>query len=682
MVKRTERDILIRTVLGEAANQGSAGQAAVLNVIGNRSRDSRWGGSYSDVALAPQQFSTWNKGEGGNNPGRYSEDDPAYIRSGKVVDAFLAGKIPDATGGATHYWAKAGMPGGANPRWASEERERRGGDNFILGGHEFTGKVNAPNLTVSTSGEPPVEKPKVNPFMPIQREVIPALADPNQTNTSPMSAEAARRKAQIEEELRLKAIAEQARQRELATTQQSFPGQRLPQDGVLSSVGPGPTGNIPQELYDMGAIGRRYNGSTPDHVTADQMVPPTLDQSNVGVLSSPAPAPTGQQPMDNNQLRNMANFAIDQKSPPKADWEFDADDNVGGGTSYGSPGSANDGPVVSTQDAAPKKKEPWLNKDRGQMLLAIGSGLLSGTNWASGIGAAGENLMGVNESIAQRQYDLMSQTQGEEARAAALAESRLASGEQNASQIKQMEMKDGSYTGVVQVGSKFVLPDGTDVSDQVVGPVNNGFAAGERGQMTPKQAQAEASYLSNSVGTLRSMDRITETLGDQALGINAVVNNASAFYKTLLGRGLSAEEINQKVIAGDVQGLIGQTREQIVGPGVMTEADAFRVLQAIGGDTNTLSTNPEVVIERLGILKENVKRDYDNRYATYSKSLELYPDLPYQPVEAYTPWQAPDPNKGALDSSNVGSTSNYVKPDDWSEEEWATLSEDEKASLQ
>ena len=54
-----ERDLIARTIVGEAAGQPFAGQQAVANVILNRVRSGKYGGSVADVLFAPQQFEPW-----------------------------------------------------------------------------------------------------------------------------------------------------------------------------------------------------------------------------------------------------------------------------------------------------------------------------------------------------------------------------------------------------------------------------------------------------------------------------------------------------------------------------------------------------------------------------------------------------------------------------------------------
>lgn len=155
-----QRDIVIRTVIGEAANEGPEGWAAVVNVLRNRTQDSRWPDQIGVVALQPQQFSAWNEGAGGNDLVRkHNPGDPLYERVGAVVDQVMAGG-QDNTGGATHYYSPAGMQALVSegsqsnllPRWLQEENNRRGGNTTTIGGHIFTGLAEGSDMPVSMAG--------------------------------------------------------------------------------------------------------------------------------------------------------------------------------------------------------------------------------------------------------------------------------------------------------------------------------------------------------------------------------------------------------------------------------------------------------------------------------------------------------------------------------------------------
>lgn len=162
-----DRDILIRTILGEAASESDLGQQAVAHVIANRLRDKRWPNTLREVALQPKQFSAWNAGVGGNDLVRkYGPGTPAYERAAANADLVLTGTTPDPTGGATHYYSPAGMDAHVArgeqtnrlPGWLQSESDRRGGNNVTIGGHVFTGLTNGSPIPQQAQPSPRVRR--------------------------------------------------------------------------------------------------------------------------------------------------------------------------------------------------------------------------------------------------------------------------------------------------------------------------------------------------------------------------------------------------------------------------------------------------------------------------------------------------------------------------------------------
>jgi hypothetical protein len=66
--------------------------------------------------------------------------------------------------------------------------------------------------------------------------------------------------------------------------------------------------------------------------------------------------------------------------------------------------------------------------------------------------------------------------------------------------------------------------------------------------------------------------------------------------------------------------LIGQFRTSVVGPGVMTEQDAARIINYFGGDIGML-TNPVAIASAL-------KNIYQDKYQAYESSVESYNEVP------------------------------------------------------
>lgn len=137
-----DRDLAIRTMLGEASGQGDDGLAAVAHVIMNRVKGGVGGSTPSDVVLAHGQFEPWS-----TRAGELANIDPksrAYQHAGQIFDAVSSGVVPDFTNGATHFYSPAAQAkfGRNPPNWDD-------GSGQQIGGHLFF----APNGRVSYAGQ-------------------------------------------------------------------------------------------------------------------------------------------------------------------------------------------------------------------------------------------------------------------------------------------------------------------------------------------------------------------------------------------------------------------------------------------------------------------------------------------------------------------------------------------------
>jgi len=162
-----DRDVGIRTILGEAGGEGEVGMAAVAQVLKNRAIDGGYGGnSIKAVSLAPKQFSAWNEGPGGIPAIRnWSKDSKAYLRAAKVYDAVMAGHVADMTNGATHYFSPKGMEllkrqGSQShlvPSWWAGQASK---NEVTIGNHRFAGKARGLDQFI---GREPLAEPSSSP---------------------------------------------------------------------------------------------------------------------------------------------------------------------------------------------------------------------------------------------------------------------------------------------------------------------------------------------------------------------------------------------------------------------------------------------------------------------------------------------------------------------------------------
>ena len=134
-VTEKDRDILARTLWGEARGESLAGLQACAWTIRNRVEDGKakswWGEGYAGVCQQPYQFSCWNANDPNSPYLAGAKPIPAgeYKRALTVAMAVMGGVVLDPTGGATHYYATS-MP--KAPAWVKGATL-----TLTLGGHRF-----------------------------------------------------------------------------------------------------------------------------------------------------------------------------------------------------------------------------------------------------------------------------------------------------------------------------------------------------------------------------------------------------------------------------------------------------------------------------------------------------------------------------------------------------------------
>ncbi len=161
----------------------------------------------------------------------------------------------------------------------------------------------------------------------------------------------------------------------------------------------------------------------------------------------------------------------------------------------------------------------------------------------------------------------------------------------------EVQGQDGKY-GTAPVGTRAV----TD---------------GAGGVVTANQFnELESNVTAQELG-LNQIVNYANTVGGLDQGIERWVNEITGNAKTLLGDPLNAQEFNQQLASGQVQGLLGALRLEVVGPGVLTEQDAQRILSYLGGDPASALQNPEVV-------KAAISRVVQDKMANYATSVRQY----------------------------------------------------------
>lgn len=114
-------DILARTMVGEAANQGDEGLTAVANVVINRANNTQrfgGGGSWEHICLAHLQFSCWNGPERKAALMALGVKDKTYRKALSIT--LRLEDLDDLTHGADHYCTAAVV---SSTSWTRNMRE-------------------------------------------------------------------------------------------------------------------------------------------------------------------------------------------------------------------------------------------------------------------------------------------------------------------------------------------------------------------------------------------------------------------------------------------------------------------------------------------------------------------------------------------------------------------------------
>jgi len=116
-----DKDLVARTILSEAAEDGVRGMVAAAWTIKNRVRSGEFGDTARRVVLKPYAFEPWSlRRNSKNHPLNWSTESPLYKQAAYIVDNVWNDKIDDPTDGATHFFSPSSQRafGRRDPSWS------------------------------------------------------------------------------------------------------------------------------------------------------------------------------------------------------------------------------------------------------------------------------------------------------------------------------------------------------------------------------------------------------------------------------------------------------------------------------------------------------------------------------------------------------------------------------------
>jgi len=167
---------------------------------------------------------------------------------------------------------------------------------------------------------------------------------------------------------------------------------------------------------------------------------------------------------------------------------------------------------------------------------------------------------------------------------------------------------DGGYFEIENGVRKSV-----DVSNAV--PITQGFFT--RTTPTFEQFNKLRTKLIQDKNSLRKYTSYLKNIKDSPQGVKRLGAELTSIFKTLNFDKLSREELSLRIAKGEVQSLLGASRLETIGGGVMTEQDALRVLATIGGNVDAFQ-NPQVVEAQLSKIFRDKFTAYEDSRKTHN----------------------------------------------------------------
>lgn len=152
-------------------------------------------------------------------------------------------------------------------------------------------------------------------------------------------------------------------------------------------------------------------------------------------------------------------------------------------------------------------------------------------------------------------------------------------------------------------------------------PTVKSALSGER--LSGQQMVKLAGEVRQSENSLQKLQKYLGTQGGTNQGFERLGDTFLTRLKTFFGGDLNADELALAIANGQMQAILGGLRVATVGPGVMTEQDAERVVAAIGGRPDALQ-NPAVMGQLIRDAFEFQYNLYEQQYDDLALAYDFY----------------------------------------------------------
>lgn len=305
----------------------------------------------------------------------------------------------------------------------------------------------------------------------------------------------------------------------------------------------------------------------------------------------------------------------------------------------------NTGALNVVSKAASKDTDPKSNL--GKLSADYTAGLITKEEYDAGIKKATfVNQIGDQTPATYKALQLRAQDAGLEVGSPEYAEfmkngGKFGSGDRYQSK-GSYKLSDGTIIGELnfdkQTGEYFygTGDDRTVVDIASAQPLTDSYF--NIGVPNTSQFQKLRTQVKDDQTSLKRYQSYLQNIDDAGVGLERLGDQMSTYFKTLFSTnakpyGLSESELALKIAQGELQGLIGRSRIETVGGGVMTEQDALRIITNLGGNVDYLQ-NPEVVRAQISRLFEDKYSGYEDNLRAYNTAVDArYGALNYDKLE-------------------------------------------------
>ena len=166
------------------------------------------------------------------------------------------------------------------------------------------------------------------------------------------------------------------------------------------------------------------------------------------------------------------------------------------------------------------------------------------------------------------------------------------------------------------------------------------------GPVTPQGWRTLRKEWQEENNSLKAIRAYFANIKDLPSGYRRWSNDIMGKLRTWMGaNGITPDQLKQMIANGQIQGLLGMFRTEVVGPGVMTEFDARRVIDALGGLPSSAFQNPDAMMAMLQELYGRKLENFRRLDEDLGRSAPAY-GYDYKPTEYPDKIGDPMPGEG------------------------------------